>query len=64
MLKKAALFVRRSQALIFLLARYASRFTNDDLFEIRFSRDASRDTVFALADFFSILLDHNHAVDS
>jgi hypothetical protein len=71
MLKKAVLFVRRSslvsrrsQALIFLLARYASRFTNDDLFEIRFTRDASRDTVFALADFFSILLDHNHAVDS
>jgi len=63
MLKKAVLFVRRSslvsrrsQALIFLLSRYASRFTNDGLLEIRFTRNASRDTVFALADFFSILM--------
>jgi hypothetical protein len=35
--------------LIVLLSRYASRFTNDGLLEIRF-------TVFALADCFSILL--------
>jgi hypothetical protein len=38
--KRRSSFVsRRSQALIFLLARYASRFTNDGLLEIRFTRN-------------------------
>jgi len=44
MLKMAVLFVRRSQAENFIPC------------EIRFTRDVSRDTVFELADFFSILL--------
>jgi len=49
LIRRSSLVSRRSQALIFLLARYASRFTNDGLLEIRV-------TVFALADFFRILL--------
>ena len=49
LIRRSSLVSRRSQALIFLLSRYASRFTNDGLLEIRFS-------VFALAVFFSILL--------
>ena len=51
MLKKAVLFVRRPS--------FVSRRSQAENFiscEIRFTRDASRDTVFALADFFSILL--------
>ena len=51
MLKMAVLFVRRSSLV--------SRRSQAEIFipcEIRFTRDASRDTVFALADFFSILL--------
>jgi len=50
MLKKAVLFVRRSSLV--------SRRSQAESFihcEIRFTRDASRDTVLALADFFSIL---------
>jgi len=47
--REASFVPRHSQALIFLLSIDASRFTNDGLFEIRF-------TVFAPADFFSILL--------
>ena len=35
--RRSSLVSRRSQALIFLLARYASRFTNDGLLEIRFT---------------------------
>ncbi len=52
MLKKAVLFVRRSS----LVSRrlQAENFISC---EIRFARDASRNTVFALADFFSILRD-------
>ena len=38
--RRSYLVSRRSQALIFLLARYASRFTNDGLLEIRFTRNA------------------------
>jgi superfamily II helicase len=38
--RRSYLVSRRSQALIFLLARYASRFTNDCLLEIRFTRNA------------------------
>ena len=39
--KRRSSFVsRRSQALIFLLARYASRSTNDGLLEIRFTKNA------------------------
>ena len=52
MLKKAVLFVRRSSLV--------SRRSQVEIFipcEIRFTRDASRDTVFGLADFFSILVD-------
>jgi len=37
--RRSYLVSRRSQALIFLLARYASRFTNDGLLEIRFTRN-------------------------
>jgi hypothetical protein len=51
MLKKAVLFVRRSS-----LVSRRSQAENFISCEIRFTRDASRDTVFALADFFSILL--------
>ena len=51
MLKKAVLFVRRPS---FVPRR--SQAENFISCEIRFTRDASRDTVFALADFFSILL--------
>ena len=50
MLKKSVLFVRRSSLV--------SRRSQAETFipcEIRFTRDASRDTVFSLADFFSIL---------
>ena len=46
LIRRSSLVSRRSQALIFLLSRYASRFTNDGLLEIRF-------TVFAPADCFS-----------
>jgi len=51
MLKKAVLFVRRSSLV--------SRRSQAEIFmpcEVRFTRNASRDTVFALADFFSILI--------
>ena len=51
MLEKAVLFVRRSS-----LVSRRSQAENFISCEIRFTRDASRDTVFALADFFSILL--------
>ena len=51
MLKKAVLFVRRSS-----LVSRRSQAENFISCEIHFTRDASRDTVFALADFFSILL--------
>jgi len=51
MLKLAVLFVRRSS-----LVSRRSRAENFISCEIRFTRDASRDTVFALADFSNILL--------
>ena len=52
--RRSSLVSRRSQALIFLLARYASRFTNDGLFEIRFTMDVSRSSRWQT--FFSILV--------
>jgi hypothetical protein len=37
LIRRSSLVSRRSQALIFLLSRYASRFTNDGLLEICFT---------------------------
>jgi len=56
LIRRSSLVSRRSQALIFLLSRYASRFTNDGLLEIRFTIHASLRSRTPLTVFWGSLL--------